>query len=93
MPTISEPTWQEREERQKQVIKDYIEAKHNEIDDSVDVLRARLFALGMRGEDLRLYLQVAQCEKWNHRNRNKLSQGELTDPYTTSVIWLRDRRK
>jgi hypothetical protein len=90
MPTISEPTWQEREERRKQAIKEYIEAKHLEINDSIDVLGARLFALGMRGTDLAMYIMFAQCEKKNYRAQQVPPGGRALD---ASVVWLRDRKK
>lgn len=93
MPTISEPTWQDRDERIKIAVRDYVEAKPRTIDDSVDVLEARLFALGMRGQDLHTEAYAAQVRKEEHRKAKVPPGGRALDYYTESVIWLKDRRK
>jgi hypothetical protein len=67
MPTISEPIWREKQERVEQAIKDFIEAERHSVDDSEDVLRARLFGFGLRGEDLHLEVHRACLAKLERR--------------------------
>ena len=44
--------WHAKKERQDAFIQAYLDAKPHSIDDSEDVLRARLFGLGLRGDYL-----------------------------------------
>jgi hypothetical protein len=53
MPTVSESTWLEKKERVQLACTDFINARFRDIDDSEDILTARLFALGLRGSDLK----------------------------------------
>jgi hypothetical protein len=70
MPTVSESTWLDRKERIEQTISDFVGAKRLSIDDSVDVLSARLFGLGLRGQDLKTEVRLAEMEKIQYRERN-----------------------
>lgn len=63
MPTIAEPIWPECDARIKQAVVDFVTAKPREIDDSEDVLTARLFGLGLRGQDLRAEVYAAVVAK------------------------------
>ena len=53
MPTVAESTWLETRERIQQCVKDFVDARFRDIDDSEDILSARLFGLGLRGQDLK----------------------------------------
>lgn len=72
MPTISEPTWQDRRERIEQAVKDFVEAKPLSIDDSVDVLTARLFGLRLRGTVLKTEVRLAEMQKIEYRAKHKI---------------------
>jgi hypothetical protein len=63
MPTVAESMWLARKERVEQVVKDFVNATRGNIDDSVGVLEARLFGAGLRGQDLRTQVRLAQMEK------------------------------
>ena len=67
MPTVAEPIWPEQDERRALCVKQFIEARPNDIDDSEDVLRARLFALGMRGHDLQMQVYAAKIDRHERR--------------------------
>lgn len=93
MPTVSEPTWRDIQERAERVIKEFVEAKHFSVDDSADVLRARLFAYGLRGDDLKSAVRLAEEKKREYRTRQVSPGGKSLDYYAASVTWLKDRRK
>jgi hypothetical protein len=93
MPTISEPLWRDRDERIKIAIRDYVEAKPRTVDDSVYVLEARLFALGLRGQDLHMEAYAAQVRKDEYRKAKIPSGGKAFDYYSASVTWLNNRKK
>jgi hypothetical protein len=93
MPTISEPLWHDRDERIKIAVRDFVEAKPRTIDDSVYVLEARLFAFGLRGQDLHMEAYAAQVRKEEYRRRRVPRGGKTLDPYSASVVWLENRRK
>lgn len=82
MPTISEPIWRDKEERIAQAIKDYIESKPGSIDYSEEVLRARLFAAGRRGQDLETDLRLANQDKFHKTEKQKMD-----DVITTKTDW------
>lgn len=67
MPTIAEPLWREKQERVALAIKDFVEAIPRSIDDSPDVLAARLFGYGLRGQDLALELREASQRKFDRQ--------------------------
>ena len=67
MPTIAEPIWPERDERAKIAVRQFVEASPRDIDDSEDVLSARLFGLGLRGGDLRLEMRQAKLTKFERQ--------------------------
>lgn len=58
MPTQSESLWRANKERQDQCVQDYL----NGID-SEDVLRARLYGLGLRGDYLESEMRFANTFK------------------------------
>lgn len=60
MPTVAEPIWPGKEERRTLCITEFVRARPGDVDDSLDVLRARLFGLGLRLDDLRLEVSRAQ---------------------------------
>lgn len=62
--TISEPIWPERDERIKIAVQQFVAAKPRDIDDSEDVLRARLFGYGLRGQDLQSEFNHARLAKF-----------------------------
>lgn len=64
MPTVAESREPERTERIAQSVKEFIEARPLTINDSEDVLRARLFSLGLRGTDLSLEVSRAKMKKF-----------------------------
>jgi hypothetical protein len=64
VPTVSEPTWPERDDRIKIAVQQFVKAKSREVDDSEDVLKARLFGLGLRGQDLELEFSRAKTKKF-----------------------------
>lgn len=63
MSTVSEPIWPERDERIEIAVRQFVEAKPREVDDSSDVLSARLFGYGLRGQDLRSKMYDAVAAK------------------------------
>jgi len=67
MPTIAEPLWPERHARVAQAIREFVEAAPRSIDDSEDVLSARLFGLGLRGQDLYLEVHHAALQKFERQ--------------------------
>ncbi len=64
MPTVAESTWLETRERIQQASQDFINARFRDIDDSEDILAARLFALGLRGQDLKAEVYRAAALKF-----------------------------
>lgn len=48
MPTISESPWPDLKDKKQLILDQYINATPHSVDDSEDVLRARLFGLGYR---------------------------------------------
>jgi hypothetical protein len=64
MPTVAESTWLETRERIQQAVKNFVEARFRDIDDSEDILSARLFALGLRGQDLKAEVYRAATLKF-----------------------------
>lgn len=72
MPTTSEPLYQEFKERLDGAIKDFIEASPGTVSDSSDVLRARLFGLGLRGESLNYEVKNAQLQQLTQRKSHTL---------------------
>lgn len=48
MPTISESPWPDLKDKKQLILDQYINAAPHSVDDSEDVLRARLFGLGYR---------------------------------------------
>ena len=67
MPTISED-WHAKKERQDAYINAFLEAKPHTIDGSYDVLRARLWALGLRGDYLDSEMRQAVARKADRTN-------------------------
>lgn len=67
MPTISESLWPDKKERIARYVEDYIKAAPRTIDASEDVLTARLFGLGLRGQDLYLEVHKACLDKYDKR--------------------------
>ena len=80
MPTISESPWQEKRERIAICVQDFIEAKPLSIDDSEHVLSARLFGLGLRGQDLRHEVHRAVTEKLEHERKRHVEARRITSP-------------
>jgi hypothetical protein len=72
MPTISEPPLWELLERRAEAIKEFIDASPDTVSSSVDVLRARLFGLKLRGQDLDLEVKRAQEEQLAQRRSHIL---------------------
>jgi hypothetical protein len=67
--TISESREPERTERIKQCILEFVEAKRDRsgkysIGNTESVLQARLFGLGLRGEELRTEVRLAKIERF-----------------------------
>jgi hypothetical protein len=93
MPTISEPIWRDRDERLKIAVRDFVEAKPRTIDDSIYVLEARLFALGLRGSDLHMEAYAAQVRKDEYRKSRVPPGGKALDYYASSIVWLKNRKK
>jgi hypothetical protein len=85
MPTVAESLWLEKRERIEQCCKDFIEAKPLSIDDSIDVLRARLFGLGLRGQDLDITVRKANTDKFERKQQRIASQGKALD-YPTQIV-------
>lgn len=67
MPTISEPVWREIQERVKIAVQQFIEATPQQINDSEDVLKARLFGYGLRGSDLDVEVWHAKDQKFQRQ--------------------------
>jgi hypothetical protein len=67
VPTISESLWSDKKERIARYVEDYIKAAPRTIDASEDVLTARLFGLGLRGQDLYLEVHKASLDKYDKR--------------------------
>jgi hypothetical protein len=69
MPTIAESREPERTERINQCVREFVEAKRDRYGgygfaNTESVLHARLFGLGMRGEDLRTEVRLALMERY-----------------------------
>lgn len=67
MPTVAEMIWPERDERIRICVQQFVEASPRDIDDSEDVLKARLFGLGLRGQDLQLEFRNACLVKFERQ--------------------------
>lgn len=62
----SEMQWPYLKERYEQVVSDYIKAKPNSLDDSENVLRARLKGLGYRGAELESEVKLAIWQRMEY---------------------------
>jgi hypothetical protein len=67
MPTVAESMWLARKERVDEAVRDFVKAARGSVDDSVDVLSARLFGAGLRGQDLKSQVRLAEMEKSEHK--------------------------
>lgn len=63
MPSIGEPTWRSLKERREQCVRDFHAAIPGTVSYSPDVLAARLFGLGLRGQDLKAEVRLAEMER------------------------------
>lgn len=76
MPTIAESREPERTERIKQCIKEFVEAEPDRfggygVGNTDAVLHARLFGLGLRGEDLKTEVRLARMERYERNEKSK----------------------
>jgi hypothetical protein len=74
--TVSESREPKHTERIKQCVLEFVEAKRDRLGDysignTEAVLRARLFGLGLRGEDLRTEISLAKMERYEREESLK----------------------